>query len=102
MYQNPKAIDPNGKKVTKLRLELAGSWVKALDRQIMVRREPRFPMKRESQKSTKTPSLSKISDFKALSINLYESHQIVGSERLSKVEVRERESCDKMRKRELR
>ena len=68
----------------------------------MVHREPQFLTKHETQKSTKTSSLSKFSDFEALSINLYESHQIVGSERLSKVEVRERESCDKMRKRELR
>ena len=63
----------------------------------MVHREPQFSTKRESQKSTKTPSLSKFSDFEALSINLYESHQIVGSERLSRVETRERESYDKMR-----
>ena len=68
----------------------------------MVHREPRFSMKRESQKSMKTSSLSKFSDFETLFINLYESHQIVGSERLSKVEMRERESYDKMRKRELR
>ena len=45
---------------------------------------------------------AKFSDFEVLSINLYESHQIVGLERPSKVEMRERESCDKMRKRELR
>ena len=68
----------------------------------MVHQEPRFSTKRESQKSTKTPSLSKFSHVEALSINLYESHQIVGLERLSRVEMRERESCDKMRKRELR
>ena len=34
MDQNPKAIDSNGKKVMELRLELTGSWVKALDRRI--------------------------------------------------------------------
>ena len=95
--QNPKAIDPNGKMVTELQLELVGfGTIKALDRRIMVRRVSRsFSCVRYASDKFN----SKLRWSKRL-IGLLDRRG--WSTLQCKVKMRERERCDEMRKRDLR
>ena len=101
--QNPKAIDLNGKKVTKLQLELTGSRTYITFLELLITK---------SRPWINDPTIREAERVKALDPWINEDSSDQRSKRLkesrpwinedSRVEMREKESCDEMRKRELR
>ena len=98
--QNPKAIDLNGKKVTKLQLELTGSRTYITFLELLITK---------SRPWINDPTIGEVERAKALVPWINEDSSDQRSERLkesrpwnnedSRVEMRERESCDEMRER---